>query len=99
MAQCASCNATILFGGHRVGEYRFCSPRCLLMARPSVAEANLAGEVKDEVQQLREDLLLVVDELQQQRSAHMELHERLDFLERAVVQLREAVRQPGATAR
>lgn len=89
MAQCASCNATILFGGHKVGDYRFCSPRCLLMARPSVAEADLAGEVKDEVQLLREDLHIVIDELQQQRSAHAELHERLDFLERAVAQLRQ----------
>jgi len=29
MATCASCNSTILFGGKRNGNYRFCSDKCM----------------------------------------------------------------------
>lgn len=89
MAQCANCNATILFGGHQAGEFRFCSARCLMIARPSLAADNLARDVADDLEQLRDDVMLLAEELQQQRTAQTELHERVDFLERALAQLRD----------
>ena len=90
MAQCAYCNATILFGGHRRGEFRFCSPRCLMAARPSLLAEEAAGEVKDELAQAGDDVLILAEELQQQRAALSELQERVDFLERALARLRDA---------
>lgn len=89
MAQCATCNATILFGGHRSGDLRFCSARCLMMARPSLAADDLARDVADDVDQLRDDVMLLAEELQQHRTAQAEMYERVDFLERALAQLRE----------
>jgi len=99
MARCASCNRTILFGGHRLGEYRFCSPRCLLLARPGLVpnEQGGAGDTQDAIGCLREDIMLLVDELQQQREALSEAQERVDFLERTIVQLREAARTDQAS--
>ena len=98
MAQCAHCDATILFGGHRRGEYRFCSPRCLMAARPSLLAEEVAGDVKDELAQTGDDVLILAEELQQQRAAMNELQERVDFLERALAQLREAaLKSPRGT--
>ena len=92
MAQCAQCGATILFGGHRIGDHRFCSARCRIAARPLIAsEASV-----EECEALREDILVLVDELQLQRAQLAELAERVDFLERALAQVRQA-RAPEAT--
>lgn len=95
MAQCANCNATIIFGGHQVGEYRFCSSRCVMMARPSLAAGELAGGVADDLGQLRDDIVLIADDLQQQQTVQAELNERVDFLERTLAQLREEMRNRG----
>jgi len=89
MAQCANCNALILFGGHQAGEFRFCSARCLMLARPSLDAGDLAADITDDVGQLRDDLMLLAEELQQQRTAQVEMNERVDFLERVLAQLRD----------
>lgn len=100
MAQCAYCSATILFGGQRAGDYVFCNARCLLHGRPLLL-ANDRVDVADldqTVRDLREDLLIVVDELQQLRASLNEANERIDFTERALVQLRGAMKVPPASA-
>ena|SRR5689334_18928227 len=88
MAQCANCNATILFGGHTAGDLRFGGPACLMKARPFLRADEFARDVTDDVTQLHEYLVALAVELQQLRAAQNEVYERVDFLERAVGQLR-----------
>ncbi len=53
MATCSSCGTTILFGGKRLGDFRFCSDKCLARGRyltvaeriPDAAVADLARRV------------------------------------------------------
>ncbi len=88
MAACAYCNATILFGGRRVGEYQYCSTHHALLGRSLVqaAEASEHGGVRE----LNEELIALADEVERQRVALADAQERIDFLERALVQLRDA---------
>ena len=91
MAQCEQCGSTIIFGGHRLGDHRFCSARCTVQGRQMLlAEARV-----DDDDSMREDMLVVLEELQQQRLQLAELHERVDFLERALAQLRST--RPGGS--
>ena len=92
MAHCEQCGSTIVFGGHRIGDHRFCSARCTILARPLLMAETRA----EEGDSLRDDMLLVIEELQQQRLQLAELAERVDFLERALAQLR-SVHPPAAT--
>jgi hypothetical protein len=98
MAQCANCRATIIFGGHRLGDYRFCSSRCLMEARPTLMAEGSAdvGGGKDELSQLREDLITLAEDVHQLLTAQEGVQERVDFLERALFQLREEVRAASA---
>jgi len=50
MASCAACGSTILFGGKRTGERRFCSDKCLaagsvLTAADALPESTVAARV------------------------------------------------------
>jgi hypothetical protein len=99
MAQCTQCGATILFGGHRFGEYRFCSARCVVLGRPLLLAQDRADTRGDEgeLTELREHVGIIIEELQQQRVAIGELQERIDFLERALAQVRTPKISGGAT--
>jgi hypothetical protein len=99
--RCAFCNSTILFGGRRVGEYVFCNSRCLLHGRPFLQADQQAAvaDLNEALRELRDDLLLLADEVQQLRTAVGEANERVDFTERALVQLREAIKPPPAAGR
>lgn len=99
MAQCTQCGATILFGGHRFGAYRFCSARCVVLGRQLLVAQDRADVHGDEgdLAEVRENVSIVIEELQQQRVAVGELQERVDFLERALAQLRTAKARDGAS--
>lgn len=45
MAACAYCNTTIILGGKRVGDYRFCNDRCLAKGRVLVEAEQLPPSV------------------------------------------------------
>ena len=45
MATCATCGSTILFGGARLGEFRFCNSNCLARGRP----LTIAREIPDNI--------------------------------------------------
>lgn len=53
MASCATCNTTIVFGGKKLGEQRFCGDKCLqraqiaLAARQMITEEELRWAVHD----------------------------------------------------
>ena len=49
MATCATCGTTILFGGKRVGQYRFCSDKCLARGRPLTFAAQVPDAAADEL--------------------------------------------------
>lgn len=92
MARCAYCNATILFGGRTVGDHQYCSSHHALLGRAMLggeSQSDLAG-VRELIRELREDMLALADEVQQQRASVTEAYERLDFVERALAQLRES---------
>jgi hypothetical protein len=89
MAKCSFCNKTIVFGGRRVGELLFCNAECLIHGRQLVTideNADAAG-LREAVRDLRDALLVVAEETEQQRTLLTELTERLDFAERALAQL------------
>ena len=89
MAKCAFCNKTIVFGGRRVGEHTFCNAQCLIHGRQLVTideNADAAG-LRDAVQALRDALLVLAEETEQQRTLLTEVTERLDFAERSLTQL------------
>ncbi len=90
MARCAYCNATIVFGGRQVGEYQYCSTHHALLGRALQPDthSDLAG-LREQVRELHEDMLSLAEEVQQQRASLSEAAERLDFVERTLVQLRE----------
>jgi hypothetical protein len=89
MASCAVCNATILFGGHRVGGLAYCSARCLLLGRSLDRSDTRPDDTRDTaVREMREDLMALAEDLQRDHELLTEVAERLDFLERAVISLR-----------
>ncbi len=45
MASCSACGTTILFGGKRLGDLRFCSDKCLARGR----HLAVAGQIPDAV--------------------------------------------------
>jgi len=45
MATCATCGSTILFGGARLGEFRFCNSNCLARGRP----LTIARDIPDNI--------------------------------------------------
>lgn len=90
MARCAFCSTTILFGGKRVGDHVFCNGRCLLRGRPLLLADDSTNDLWDAMDALREDMLVLADELHELRAAMSETNERLDFSERTMVQMREA---------
>ncbi len=53
MASCASCNRTIIFGGKKLGERRFCNDKCLqkgqlrLLAEEQVTEEDVRRAVEE----------------------------------------------------
>lgn len=88
MAKCSFCNKTIVFGGCRVGKLTFCNAECLIHGRQLVTfdeNADAAG-LHDAVRDLRDALLVIAEETEQQRTLLTELTERLDFAERALAQ-------------
>lgn len=89
MASCAYCNATILFGGRRIGEHLYCNTHHALLGRSlDQAQTNDPKLLRE----LQEDSLALAEEVQQLRTSLNEAQERIDFLERAIAQLRA----PGA---
>ena len=95
MPRCAYCNKMILFGGKRHRGHRLCSNRCLLrlMIHAEGQEDGLSG-VSEIILELREDVDALTTEIADQRAALTEAVERLDFAERALVQLRNAPAVP-----
>ena len=94
MSSCAVCNATILFGGQRVGELIFCSARCLILGR-SLYEQHLEREPASDspsIREIREDLIALAEDLQRQQWLLTETAERVDVLERLLTRSREAER-------
>jgi len=91
VATCAVCKTIILFGGHRLGDARFCSARCLIRGRnlfdQGARAAGNSGTAR--VEDLRDDLIAVANDLDRQQELLTDIAERLDFLERTVVQLRQ----------
>ncbi len=54
MANCATCNKVILFGGSRDGSERFCSSRCRDLANTVRAAATIPAEtVREAAEQIR----------------------------------------------
>lgn len=89
MARCSFCNKTIVFGGRRVGELTFCNAECLIHGRQLVTideNADAAG-LLDAVHDLRDALVVVAEEVEQQRMLLTEVTERPDFAERTLAQL------------
>lgn len=48
MAQCSNCGSTILFGGKKAGEYRFCSKKCLSVGQYMLIADQIPEEVVSE---------------------------------------------------
>ena len=89
MAKCAFCNKTIVFGGRRVGKLVFCNSECLIHGRQlfTIDENADAAGLRDAVHALRDALVVLAEETEQQRSLLTELTDRLDFAERSLAQL------------
>ena len=89
MAKCAFCNKTIVFGGRRVGEQLFCNAECLIHGRQlgAIDEHSDVAGLREAVRNLRDALLVVAEETEQQRTLLNEVTERLDFAERRLAQL------------
>lgn len=49
MAQCSNCGSTILFGGKKAGDYRFCSKKCLSVGQYMLVADQLSEEMVSEV--------------------------------------------------
>jgi hypothetical protein len=96
VGNCGVCNATILFGGHRIGDTVFCSGRCLILGRSLVQPERQtdAGISLEAIRELREDVAALADDVQRQHDLLTDATERVDFLERALVQLREVHSAP-----
>ena len=90
MAQCAFCSTTIIFGGRRLGEHLFCNARCMMQGRAIIVAEGGDNEIWDVISEMREEMLALAEELQEVRTALSEANERVDFAERALVQLRES---------
>ena len=90
MAQCGFCSTTILFGGKRLGDEVYCNARCMLQGRAVVAAEGGSDDLWDIVIELRNEMLVLAEEMQEIRSALAEANERVDFAERTLVQLRES---------
>lgn len=93
MTRCAFCDRVIVFGGRRHGNVQCCSKRCLL--RLLILEDNRApalSGVGDVIVELRDDVDTLMREMADQRAAVADALERLDFLERALVQSRDTAR-------
>lgn len=92
MERCACCNKLILLGGRRHRGHRFCNERCFFRGRllisGDIREDDLAG-MHDVIVELRDDLNAVAADVAEQRISLADAVERLDFLERALAQLRE----------
>jgi hypothetical protein len=90
MARCANCDKIILFGGRRYGSERCCSNRCLLrlLTKAQGQEPDLSA-VSEVILELRDDVDALMAEMSQQRAALADVVERMDFLERALVQSRD----------
>ena len=92
MAACGYCNATILFGGRRVGDVLYCSTHHALLGRAlaQTPDASDLTGLRELLRDTQDDLLALADEVRQQRAAVSDASERLDFLERVVAQVRAA---------
>ncbi|MEP6573776.1 MAG: hypothetical protein ABJD11_13820 [Gemmatimonadota bacterium] len=92
MAVCAFCNTRIVFGGRRVGEQVFCNAHCLLNGRAQMVVTDQASvvDLREAVRELRDALLVLAEEVEQQQTTIGETAERLDFAERALAQIRNA---------
>jgi hypothetical protein len=67
----------------------------------SLAQADAQahrGDARDTVRELQEDIVALAEEVQRQRALLSEANERIDFLERALVQVRETAQQAGKPA-
>ena len=49
MARCSACGTTILFGGKRVGDFRFCSDKCLARGRYLTFAARVPDAMVDDL--------------------------------------------------
>lgn len=90
MAQCAFCSARIIFGGKRLGDDVYCNARCMLQGRAIAVAEGGDNEIWDMITEMRDEMLVLAEELQELRTALSEANERVDFAERALVQLRES---------
>lgn len=90
MVRCAFCDATIIFGGRRVGDLQYCNTHHALMGRGlTVAPSDTSiAELQNVIRFLHEDVMALAAEVQEQRVGLAESQERVDFLERALAQVR-----------
>jgi hypothetical protein len=89
VAGCSFCKRAIAFGGRRVGELTFCNAECLIHGRQLVTidENAAAAGLRDAVRDLGGALVVVAEEVEQQRTVLTEVAERMDFAERALAHL------------
>ena len=93
MARCGSCNRLILFGGMRLGDYLFCNSRCLLHGRliHGGGDRDDQSGLREVILELHDDVSALAAEVEHQKASLAEGLERLDFVERALLQLRNDV--------
>lgn len=90
MPRCANCGAMVIAGGVRDGDTLYCGEVCRHRSRSNVRsddQLDVAG-FRELVRELRDDVSALQDEVERQREALSQSDERLDFLERTVMQLR-----------
>lgn len=98
MAECTVCSATIIFGGRRLGEHVFCNSRCMMQGRALLAAEGGEDELWDVIAELRDEMLIMAEEMHELRTSLAEANERLNFSERVLTQLKESTgRADGET--